>query len=73
MLKFQRNKLVNVYQDNSEEVRVHGLLEDDIWGLEIDLTVSMDDMTIATIQGKWNREETPECSSPAFNRSRQRI
>jgi predicted metal-dependent phosphoesterase TrpH len=62
MLKFQRNKLVSVYQDTYEEVRVHGLLEDDIWGLEIDLTVHIDDMTIATIQGKWNREETPECS-----------
>jgi len=62
MLKFQRNKLVSVYQDNSEEVQVHGLLEDDIWGLEIDLTVSIDDMTITAIQGKWNREETPECS-----------
>ena len=62
MLKFQRNKLVSVYQDNPKEVRVHGLLEDDIWGLEIDLTVCMDDLTIATIQGKWNREETPECS-----------
>ncbi len=62
MLKFQRNKLVSVYQDNSEDVRVHGLLEDDIWGLEIDLTVCIDDMTITSIQGKWNREETPECS-----------
>ncbi len=62
MLKFQRNKLVSIYQDNPEEVRVHGLLEDDIWGLEIDLTVRLDDMTIAIIQGKWNREETPECS-----------
>ncbi len=62
MLKFQRNKLVSVYQDIPEEVRVHGLLEDDIWGLEIDLTVRVDDMTIASIQGKWNREETPECS-----------
>ncbi len=62
MLKFQRNKLISVYQDTPEEVRVHGLLEDDIWGLEIDLTIRIDDMTIDTIQGKWNREETPECS-----------
>jgi predicted metal-dependent phosphoesterase TrpH len=62
MLKFQRNKLVSIFQDNPDELRIHGLLDDHIFGLEIDLMVRMDDLTIHFIDGKWNREETPECS-----------
>ena len=62
MLKFQRNKLVSIFQDNPDELRVHGLLDDHIFGLEIDVMISMDDSTIQFIDGKWNREETPECS-----------
>jgi len=62
MLKFQRNKLVSIFQDNPDELRIHGLLDDHIFGLEIDVMVRMDDLTIQYINGKWNREETPECS-----------
>ena len=62
MLKFQRNKLVSIFQDNPEELHIHGLLDDHIFGLEIDLMIRMDDLTIHFIDGKWNREETPECS-----------
>jgi predicted metal-dependent phosphoesterase TrpH len=62
MLKFQRNKLVSIYQDKPDELRIHGLLDDHIFGLEIDIKVRLDDLTIRFIDGKWNREETPECS-----------
>jgi len=62
MLKFQRNKLVSIFQDNPDELRVHGLLDDHIFGLELDVMVRIDDSTIQFIDGKWNREETPECS-----------
>jgi predicted metal-dependent phosphoesterase TrpH len=62
MLKFQRNKLVSIFQDNPDELRIHGLLDDHIFGLEIDVMVRLDDSTIHFIDGKWNREETPECS-----------
>jgi len=62
MLKFQRNKLVTVYQDKPGVVHVHGVLADDIFDLEIDFAVQIDEMSIVSIQGKWNREETPECS-----------
>ena len=62
MLKFQRNKLVSIFQDNPDELRIHGLLDDHIFGLEIDMMVRMDDLSIHFIDGKWNREETPECS-----------
>jgi len=62
MLKFQRNKLVSIFQDKPDELRVHGLLDDHIFGLEIDIAIKLNDLSIASIQGKWNREETPECS-----------
>jgi len=62
MLTFQRNKLVSIFQDKPDELRIHGLLDDHIFGLEIDVVVRMDDLTIQFIDGKWNREETPECS-----------
>jgi predicted metal-dependent phosphoesterase TrpH len=62
MLKFQRNKLISIYQNNPDELQVHGLLDDHIFGLEIDVMVRIDDLTIHVIDGKWNREETPECS-----------
>ena len=62
MLKFQRNKLVSIFQDNPDELRVHGLLDDHIFGLELDMRVRINDLTIHFIDGKWNREETPECS-----------
>lgn len=62
MLKFQRNKLVSIFQEHPEELRIHGLLDDHIFGLEIDVVVGMDDLTLRAINGKWNREETPECS-----------
>jgi predicted metal-dependent phosphoesterase TrpH len=62
MLKFQRNKLVSIFQDDPNTLRIHGLLDDHIFGLEIDVTVRMDDLAIYFIDGKWNREETPECS-----------
>jgi predicted metal-dependent phosphoesterase TrpH len=62
MLKFQRNKLVSIFQDKADELCIHGLLDDHIFGLELDLVIRMDDMKIQAIDGKWNREETPECS-----------
>jgi len=62
MLKFQRNKLVSIFQDKPDELRIHGLLDDHIFGLEIEVMVRVDDSTIHFIDGKWNREETPECS-----------
>lgn len=62
MLKFQRNKLVSIFQDNPDALRVHGLLDDHIFGLELDVMIRIDDSTIQFIDGKWNREETPECS-----------
>lgn len=61
MLQFIRNKLVTVRQENDDTLIIHGILEDDIYGLEIDVTINVDDLKIIDIQGKWNRWTTPEC------------
>lgn len=61
MLNFQRNKLVTITRDDDNTLRVHGVLEDHIFGLELNLSIHRDDLRIHAIEGKWNRQETPEC------------
>lgn len=61
MLKFVRNKLVSVARKNSDILSVHGVLDDDAYGVEIDLQVRIRDLRFLSIDGKWNRWTTPEC------------
>ncbi len=60
MLKFQRNKLVSIKKDG-ETLAVHGVLDDDVYGLEIDVSFNIEDLNIRSIKGKWNRWTSPEC------------
>ncbi len=61
MLNFQRNKLVTISKDDDATLTIHGVLEDHIFGLELNVIIHMDDLKIHSIDGKWNRQETPEC------------
>jgi hypothetical protein len=61
MLKFMRNKLISVARKDPETLAIHGVLDDDIYGLEIDLKVRLADLTFLSIDGRWNRHTTPEC------------
>jgi len=61
MLKFARNKLVSIYRKNRDTLIAHGILEDDIYGLEVDVTLSLSDLEILSIAGKWGRTENSEC------------
>lgn len=61
MLTFARNKLVSVTRKNRDTLSIHGVLDDDIYGLEIDLDVSLKERKLLAISGKWNRYTTPEC------------
>lgn len=61
MLKFARNKLITVHRKDSDTLMVHGVLEDDIYGLEVDAEVHIPDLTFLKVAGKWNRHTTPEC------------
>lgn len=61
MLKFARNKLVTIHQKDPDTLMVHGVLEDDIYGLEVDAEVRLSDLTFIKVIGKWKRWTTPEC------------
>jgi len=61
MLKFMRNKLVNIVQKDKDTFVIHGILDDDIYSLEIDVSIKISNLEILAIDGKWNRWTTPEC------------
>ena len=61
MLKYERNKLVSIFQNDPDILTVHGILDDDIYSLEIDVSIKMSELKILAIDGKWNRWTTPEC------------
>lgn len=61
MLAFMRNKLVSIARKDQDALQVHGILDDDIYGLEIDVSIRLRDLTILSLDGKWNHWTTPEC------------
>jgi predicted metal-dependent phosphoesterase TrpH len=62
MLKFTRNKVVSVFQKDRDTLMVHGLLEDDIYGLEVEVAWGLSDLEIVAIGGRWKRAENACCS-----------
>lgn len=63
MMKFIRSKLASVYRKDEKTLAVHGILEDDIYGLEIDLDLALSGsgLEVLSIRGKWNRMENSQC------------
>lgn len=61
MREFMRNKLVSVARRDDETILVHAVLDDSIYSLEIDLTVTIDNLVCTSIVGRWLRWTTPEC------------
>ena len=61
MLKYSRNKLVSVVRKDKNILAVHGVLDDDIYSLDIDVSISISDLKIVALNGKWRRWTTPEC------------
>ncbi len=61
MLKFARNKIVNVSLKDAETFAVQGVLDDDIYSVELYVEVRISDLEILDIAGKWHRWTTPEC------------
>lgn len=60
-VKFSRTKLVSVYREKPDLLIAHGILEDDIYGLEVDVTLALPDLVIKAIQGQWKRAENSQC------------
>ncbi|MBI9084657.1 MAG: DUF2889 domain-containing protein [Desulfobacterales bacterium] len=61
MLKYLRNKTVSVDRIPPNELRVHGILDDDLYGIEMEAVFAMDTLEIRTVSGKWHRYTTPAC------------
>ena len=61
MLTFMRNKLISVHMQDDKTLMVHGVLDDDIYSIEIQLSFDIPHLRITAIEGKWNRWTTPEC------------
>ncbi|OQY57927.1 MAG: hypothetical protein B6245_14515 [Desulfobacteraceae bacterium 4572_88] len=61
MLQFSRNKVVSIVRKDADTLDVHGVLDDTIYALEVDLCVRISDMEFLSLDGKWNRWTTPEC------------
>jgi predicted metal-dependent phosphoesterase TrpH len=61
VFKFIRNKLVSVYRKDADILAAHGLLEDDIYGLEVDVALRLPDLEIVFVDGRWKRAENSEC------------
>ena len=61
MLKYMRNKLVRVARMDDDTLMAFGILDDDVYSLELDVKISISDLEIISIDGRWNRWTTPEC------------
>ena len=63
MLKFTRTKYVTLDRPAKDKVVAHGILEDYIYAMELDVEFSFPDCEITAITGKMRRYTTPECPS----------
>lgn len=61
MLKYARNKIVNVVRKDVDILHTHGVLDDDIYSVEINALININTRTIISAEGKWHRWTTPAC------------
>jgi predicted metal-dependent phosphoesterase TrpH len=61
MLTFSRNKIVSIHRKDERTLHARGILEDDIYGMEVDVDITLPHLEIVWIDGKWTRMENREC------------
>jgi predicted metal-dependent phosphoesterase TrpH len=61
MLKFMRNKVVGIERRDEDTLWAYGVLDDDIYGVELEVSIGLSDMVIRSIEGRFKRWTTPEC------------
>jgi predicted metal-dependent phosphoesterase TrpH len=61
MLKFMRNKTVGIERRDKDTLWAYGVLDDDIYGVELEVAITLSDMVIRSIEGRFKRWTTPEC------------
>lgn len=61
MIPFIRNKVVTVSRPDDAHFSIFGILDDDMYGLTLQATVRIADLTITKARVRWHRTTTPEC------------
>ena len=61
MLGFSRTKWVGIERPGENVYLAHGVLEDLIYGMEVDVQVTAPDFVITAVSGKMRRITTPVC------------
>lgn len=56
-----RKKMVGVVKKDHDTLLAHGILDDDIYSLQMQIGIRISTLEIISIEGKWNRWTTPEC------------
>lgn len=62
MLGFSRTKWVGIERPKEDVFVAHGILEDYIYGMEIDVEITAPDFIITSVSGKMRRVTTSECT-----------
>ena len=53
--------MVGIERIEPDMLLAHGILDDHIYSIWLDVSISIPDLEIRTIEGDWNRWTTPEC------------
>jgi hypothetical protein len=61
MLKFTRTKYVGIERPEKNKVVAHGMLDDYIYSMQLDVEFSLPEYEITKIEGNMTRYTTPEC------------
>jgi predicted metal-dependent phosphoesterase TrpH len=61
MLRFERNKVIGIERQDDDTLIAHGILDDDIYSIQLNVTIGLADLDIQDVKGCWNRWTTPEC------------
>jgi hypothetical protein len=60
-LTFARSKIVCVECPDESTFLAHGVLDDYVYALELDVEVKLPNFEVTSVQGRWKRYTTPEC------------
>ncbi len=61
MLRYERNKIIGIEKEDDHTLIAHGMLDDDIYSIQLNVTIGLEHLEILDIEGWWNRWTTPEC------------
>jgi len=61
VIRFSRSKVIGVERVDENTLLAHGVLDDHIYAMELDVTVRQPDFEIIAINGRMKRVTTPVC------------